>query len=1161
MSLNQLNKAPLIQSAFASSGTRSIGSSYKAVPLHSRTYRIGAGRILSDGNQSKGNQIGKSQLDVEAILSNNASGALKNTDNITNQSVPLKDQPTPLIFTDFSKEARTKILDVILSSKMESQVDRLLLRKMVELIEKDPAGARLLNASVESIKKEMTSSNETLDALSTFYKAYLSCNSSFTMQSMSANTALIFENSISSLKVGNTLNLLRENYNPNDFISIVSNLTSYDHTKLRDRGLHFAFWLGLRDACDSVKFGLSPGFFIEQNNREKNSNSINITSGINEIKENYVGIESLDKIGLSNFNIDTLNDPKNYSFNRIPYTAGLSSIQKILYYCGLISSELTVSVGMGITDSTPEGQKFGSLNDPISVALGVPLEGPDYLGIPNSIFSTTRIDSAGRFANSNSEASYLYEINNKQISAKSKYIDTILTDPLKNQAYVYETALNNTDILFQEVENFLKIVLQNGNSKKSLTTKSGLYSRIISDFGLMLENLGTGNPSLKTLVQFATMKKLVGNTADNSHKKELKLINQKILASKLRASLPENYQDDLVVKNKTITINHINNSNINSNSSDFDSAKNAIKNYIVEENNLTFSFSKLIQIKDLESKMIESNFENSSNTSIDIYNIVVQIVKDIEDECSGIINQFKPQSSFLRTNGTTKYSGFDSITIANMVYECFAILTNAFTDVKIFKNDRIYKIGLNDQSNNQVVGRLEKSGRFLNTLAAAISNKNTDFLINKSTNVITTDNVTPASETLNTGEVQTITPNYLVETANRILSEDDVFWNLYSVSKSVFINIKNASTRMIRYGNLMNRNATSGLGKIEKIEQQLIDFVNDSSLNSVDFLSSMNIVSLNRAKLRLRELESLQKPYDLAELPDQIYDVCKLFIESKNSYTKGKITAFGLAKDQFSDEFDSNDNSKRTLQTKIVRKSDFEPEVQYEDFQAPRLLLRYIATEEEVTKAITNLSANDDYSYSLESLALETKYYDMKTGDYVNLTALADALPIMESYLACKLLEICFDVSLEPHVFNSNGMEWNSQALRSIINIASSILQVEGLFDYMFMDNQDGTFSLRDAEQVNSKLRQETIRYDNEGIEYYENIRIDSAVMSLVHSLLDTLYFKVGLIKKMVFARDVFDGIYAVSFDQESMPLSNGSKTKKLLADFVDTYYISGDVS
>lgn len=1227
MPLNRPSGVPAIQSASVSSTARSVGSTYKAVPLHARTYRIGSGRVLSDGKQVRDKQIGGSQIDVEAILSNNAVDNYKSIDNITNQSIPLKNQPTPLVFMDFSKETRGRIIDILASSKMESQVDRLLLRKMIELLEKDATGARLLNGSVDSIKKEMKSANEILDALRAFYEAYLGCNSSFTLDSMSLNAARIFDSQLTDLKVGNSLKQLREDYDASSFISIASALTSYSPAFLQRQGLHFAFWLGLRDAYDSIKFGLSPGFFLEQNKRGAESRSI--VSSVNEIRLKH-RVKSVDEIGIANFSIDTLNDSSNYSIDRIPYVSELGSIDKVIYYCGLISNELIVSVGMGITDGTVEGQRFGSLSDPIAVCLGAPSEGPNYLGAQNSVFSTAKIDSNGKFATSDSEeTSYLYRTGKEERSSKAMYIDTILTDPLQNKADVYESALNNSELLFREVENFLKNVLQNGNSKKSLTTKSGLFSRIIADFGLMLENLGTGNGDpTNAAIHLAVMRKLAGNVPRSNNedsKKKLKLLNQKILASRLKASLPDNYNEDLIAQSKTVRINNGNIADFN-----YDSNRKILNNeikFILEDssNELGFNFERSFSENKFITTVVEINQQSTSKRNDNIYDVVVRIVKDIEDECHGLINDFKPYGTFLRSNGTTKYSGFDALTLANMIYECFAILSLSFTDVflKDNNNKKVKKasnvrselnnikpsrkknssanlssinsletnnnsksesdyqtldesdetistpqnllrsaiaelsVRYSGYSSNLNVGKLEKSGRFLGALAAAIGNKNTDYLISKS-NAITTDNVTQADFDLGFGEK--ITPRDLVQAANRALSEDDVFWNLYSLSKSVFTNVKNSSARMVRYGKLLNRNAVASIGKIEKNEQQILDFINDTNVDSVEFVSGMNVVALNRAKLRLRELESLQKPYDLADLPDQIYDACKMFVSSKNPYLKGKIVAFGLAKDEFSDALDSQ-GVNLSLRAKIARKSEFEPEVLYDDFYASRFSLRYVATEDEVTKAVIKLSGNGNHSYSIESLALETKYYDMQSGDYVNLNAIADALPILESYLACKLMEICFDISLEPHVFNSGGMEWNQQVVRSVIDIAANTLQIDNLFDYMFADNGDGTFVLRSAEEVNSKLRQETIRYDAEGMEYYEDSGVSSAKMSLVHSLLDTLYFKSGLVKKMVFARDVFDGIYAVNFDQAAMQLSNGSNTNKFLADFVDSYYVAGDIS
>jgi hypothetical protein len=1193
MPLKLPSMPPIAPSISVSNDVSSIGTSFKSIPLPSKNVRIGAGRILSDGRNNVDGKIGNAQIDVQAVFTNNNVDMPKVVESslpIVNADYLLTNQPVPLVFTDFSKPTRAKMLDILRANRMESQVDRLLVRKIFELIESDPAGAKLFNDSVESLKKELEFANQTADSLKVLLDARNECDKSFRMDTLTTSFAAQFEKTLNELKVSNALKVQRENYDSSNFISIVSALTSYDTNTLLAQDINFIFWLALNDAILSVKMGLSPGYLIPQNSR----NNVD-TAALIQVKNSYPGLKELSEIGLGNLTIDTLNGPNNFSVARIPYVSNLSALDKVAYYCGLISNEILVSVGMGITDGTSEGQRFGALNDPISVSLGAPPEGARYLGNIDSLFSTSRMDAAGNFATANTaNYDYVYSTEKQTGSAKKKYLDSVFDNPINNTASVYENTLNNADVLFRDVESFLSNVLQKSNNKKSLLTKSGLFSRVIADFGLLIENLGTGNGNpTNTAIHFAIMRKLAGSITDSgSSKKNLKIVNQKILADKLKQTLPENYNEDLIAQSRIIRINHGTISD-----SDYSNKKEALEQEIeflisdVKPRNLTNE--KEFSNSDFISALLPSNNQINSKRNENVHELIVQIVKDIENESFDLVNSVKPYGTFLRSNRTTKYSGFDSLTIANIVYECFAIMALAFTDVYLKRSTDIKKsdlknvninlnsevsltkkkninnnspilskpkliVGYNGISDSNSIGKLEKSGRFLSALANAISNKNTDFLI-KNSDVISTDNITNKNEDLGYGEK--VTAADMVDVSNKVLADDEVFWNLYAVAKSIMTNIKSSASPMFRYGRIFNKTTTSTVTNLKSHEKNLLSFVNDTDLNSISFLTRLNEISLNRAKLRLHELELLSKPYDMADLPDRIYDACELLLKSKENYTLGKSLVYALPSKQL-DVFlkdASLEGINPNLKAKLSRVSNFESEVIYEDLFLPSLTLRYVATEEEVRKAVDELTEDGAGSYSFETLALRIKYYDMFKGDYVNLDA-ALAVPLLESYLNCKLLEVCFDVSLEPQDLISDGFEWNQNLLRSTIDVLAAKLGVNNLFDHAFIVSQ-GRLLPRNEEQLNSKIKQETARFDSEQGQYYVNSNVNFETIAAVHNLTDSLIFKQSMVKKMVFSVDKFDGIYSTVFDQGSMRLSIKSKDKKFDVDFMDTYYISGEIS
>jgi hypothetical protein len=830
---------------------------------------------------------------------------------------------------------------------------------------------------------------------------------------------------------------------------------------------------------------------------------------------------------------------------------------------------MLVSVGMGITNTTIEGQRFGALNDPISNSLGAPIEDYNNVGVINSLFSTTRMSSDGNFVDENTnDYFHVYNTTNNDKSAKINYLDSVFNNPSSNTANIYENALNNANNLFKDVETFLTNVMQRGNSKKSLLTKSGLFARVLADFGLLVENLGTGNGDpTDVAIQFALMRKLAGAINSNSesrsfgnnYKKWLKIYNQQNLARKLKQSLPENYNDDLISQSRIIRINH--------GSLEEDPRLNAKKiqtlrssmDYLADGSTSNSQNEKEFDFLKIKKLLIEGNLKNNSKRNENINDIVVQIVKDIESESYEILNSIKPQGTFLRSNRTTNYSGFDSLTIANIVYECFALLAHSFTDASIKR-----KVGTTDKfivshsgTSGTSVGVLEKSGRFFGALANAISNKNTDFLIKK--DVITTDNVTRKTDPLSlNGKV--ISASEMIEISNIVLAEDEVFWNLYAIAKSVMSNIRASAAPIFRYGRLFNKGTSSTVSDQKSHEKTLLSFINDSDLNSANFLQRLNEISLNRAKLRLREIEAISKPYDMADLPDRVYDACEVFLKSKNNYNQGKSLIYALSSNQLDDLL--NNPSKEfnpTLKTKISRVSKFEPEVKYADLLLPSIVMRYVVTETELSKAVDDLTEDGSGSYSFETLALRVKYYDLFKGDYVNLDATL-AVPLLESYLNCKLFEVCFDVSLEPQDLISDGFEWNRALLRSVVDVLAAKLGVNNLFDHAFVESQ-GRLLPRNEEQLNSKIKQETARFDSEQGQYYVNNNINFETISAVHNLVDSLIFKQSMVKKMIFSIDKFDGIYSAVFDQGSAQLTINSNNKKFDVDFMDTYYVSGEIS
>jgi hypothetical protein len=142
----------------------------------------------------------------------------------------------------------------------------------------------------------------------------------------------------------------------------------------------------------------------------------------------------------------------------------------------------------------------------------------------------------------------------------------------------------------------------------------------------------------------------------------------------------------------------------------------------------------------------------------------------------------------------------------------------------------------------------------------------------------------------------------------------------------------------------------------------------------------------------------------------------------------------------------------------------------------------------------------------------------------------------------------------------SDGFEWNQSLLRSVVDVLALKLGTINLFDHAFIESQ-GRFLPRNEEQLNSKIKQETLRFDSEQGQYYVNSNINFETIAAVHNLVDSLIFKQSMVKKMVFSVDRFDGIYSTIFDQGSMFLTSESNSKKFNVDFMDTYYISGEIS
>jgi hypothetical protein len=183
---------------------------------------------------------------------------------------------------------------------------------------------------------------------------------------------------------------------------------------------------------------------------------------------------------------------------------------------------------------------------------------------------------------------------------------------------------------------------------------------------------------------------------------------------------------------------------------------------------------------------------------------------------------------------------------------------------------------------------------------------------------------------------------------------------------------------------------------------------------------------------------------------------------------------------------------------------------------------------------------------SLNELVDGMKLFDMSNSNIINETeSLANSnidneskKALIDSYLAATLVEIIARIDLDMPGTFKNNVGYNAEVTRKLIDMAGSVLGVDSAFESLFkIVNNEPT--LRDKEDVQRNFRSETNIISEKGTTVQLDDGFDYAKIDMLHTMLDTIYFRKGRLKEMIFSDNDTAQVFGIAFDPEDFVYEN----------------------
>jgi hypothetical protein len=1002
-----------------------------------------------------------------------------------------------LALMDLSKLKQQDLEELIIARRLESDIDDKLLRSLLSLIERDKANADYIYSVESEIREEIVATESILNTVNSFDSLI-----DYTRNSLSIgkNRNALHESFLNQLRTydNNVTNVeeMQATFE-NDFIKVFENLNAMEDADGVDP--QFLVWKNLESISDALRNGISNRYISEQS--------------------------------ASGFSLEYLNFDYDGSFDSfkqfdVMHLSGFDPLERIFYYITSMCNELNQSIGLGTLQAQQTNVTNG--NDWLQNNVGLP---EDWLNYENNI---------GLYSNMFVKVPNDEEIKPLMRLGLEGTFNAYLTDFKKNVKFNkyqdYESVLLKTQQEFISFQNNALKLINLQESKKKLLEPKNLFKRIFETFNEIISDLNQSiiNNQSETnsnkLISLLLLSLTAGSLSGDRFKLKHQIFN--LMLNSLNKIRLERKSNDLKLF-----------SNFNENQS-VPIFLNNIKGYLNKFSagdfiDSYFSFDNI----DLE-KLIESI--NSSNLKKDlVFHKILEIFLELEKECIDIINKKQFKIEFLteeeNKTGKTKFSNLDAFKFCYMIYEIFCVLTQVFLKFSVKKKNATSIA--NNSWTMQWSAVSDDIKESLKSIPKAIEKDDFQSFFNSFKTITANDNIGMRNNVY--GGMVTAQSFYELNESFK-KEQATIPFHLASI-QTVIENFVTSTSNFNDYTKLLRGDASVQDSKLTNEQKNLKNFL--STEIGEQFFDDINKLRIARARLRLLKLKSLVKPYDLAAIEPAIYDALQLYIKNKNYFeTKNQMILVSVDQSVLKELVSLDYSDRFRMNLKVTKVNELQ-DVRYTERSLAEFAMGYCLTKDLLNETVQESESKGlNILSSLSELARNIKLFDMSnsraTSEVEELfgSSINDndngKRALLESYLAASLVEVIARIDVDMPGTFKNDVGYNVDVARRMLDMAGAVLGVEDAFENVF--KVDGNeLKLRDQDEVQRNFRSEASIVSEKGTTLQLDDGFDYAKFDLMHTLLDTIYFRKGRIKQMVFSDNSTAQVFGIPFDPDDFVYEN----------------------
>jgi hypothetical protein len=975
---------------------------------------------------------------------------------------------------DLSNINSESMMEMLDARRVEASIDNELIRSLFDMMEKNSENAKYINNLESQTIEEIDAAENLLNTMTSFDSMIESTRMALRVGINSRRLYDNFENQINSyiVKFAKSEQLL-SSFDQN-FVKLFESINAMGAADAVDP--QFLVWKNLKSIVDMLRHGVSNRYLLEQSKKGIALEYMNF-----DYDGTLVSFEQFDNFYLNGF------DP----------------LERIFYYISCMNVELNSSIGMGKLQSTAnDGDDWLKSNVGLNDNW---LQKNEGVGFYSSVF----------LKSGNAENPLLRLGLN---GAFDQQLRDFKRNARTNTYQNYDNALQQAESKFDSLQqDFLKLTNVASN-KRNLLTNSKFFKRILESFNSFIGDLNQNINNNEQLQYKVLSLALLSETAGAVTGMTLKLKHAlfSLMLKSLRSIREERASNDIkLFVPDTIDFNF----------SDF---SNQIQNLIIDN-----SDESIFEINENIFEDFIRSLQNSNLNQSIIFHKMIQIFLELEKECIDQVNQSNFKVEFLKNNGRSKFSNLDASKFLFMIYEIFCILTQVFLKTFISKKTTRLRNPTNPQ-NPTIVHRYflkwsissDEVQKALKLIPRCLENNNFEEFFNSFQTFTINDNIGFNNHVYG----GMVTAQNFYELSESFKKEESaLIYHLASI-KTVLNNFRQSTAIFNEYTKVLRNDPSIQDSRLTNEQKSLKNFLNTELGKS--FFDDLNKLKIARARLRLRKLRSLSKPFDLAAMQPQIYDAIELYVKNNDYFEKNKLMFIasidqGSLKEMVTIDF----NKRLNMNLKITKINEFK-DLCYQPKNLITLPLGFCLSKDLLYETIVEAESKGlNILSTMNDLVTNANFFDLSNARVVSqinspaTVASSDSLKksLIESYLACSLIEVIAKIDLDlPGTFK-NDVGYNLEITKNILNMAGEVLQINSAFDKICKITNNS---------LQIKNREEVLKEFGD--------QFDFSKVDLMHSLLDCLLLRRGKLQEMIFKDGDMAQVFAIAFDPDDFVYEDG---------------------